>query len=133
MSTLLSFYAGAYGPTLMIDPEELGELLAIQYTFEKLALATLNKIEFCEVVSCRRDGIEALTLRLVQTTQSKALEIKGLGPNGPEFLWSNTQEEWQWCVSLVEGLVAFQKPGHQYLTRAQVDDALVELCFQETL
>ena len=133
MSTLLSFYPGAYGPTLMIDPEDLCELIAIQRAFENLASATLNRVEFCEVVLCRRDAIEALTLQLVQSAQSKALEIRGLGPNGPEFLWSNTQEGWQRCASLVEGLVAFKKPGHQYLTRLPVDDALVELCFQETL
>lgn len=35
------------------------------------------------------------------------------------------------CVCLIDGLLEGNAPGHQYLTHEGVDDALVELAFQE--
>ena len=45
------------------------------------------------------------------------------------FRWTRSQDGWEECVGLVDGLS--DGPGHQYLTIEGVDDALVELAFME--
>ena len=87
--------------------------------------------EFCQALACESEGVESLTLRVLSGKPTKALARVGEGSNGHAFTWGNTSEDWEECVAKVDGLLEQNRPGHQYLTREDLDDALVEVCYRE--
>ncbi len=132
MSILVDFYAGAYGPTLCIVPAELAELASIQLLFAGLGSGEESAADFMRALSCASSSVGALELRVSTKEPSKTFTQRGSNRLGPELWWSNTREGWQDCADLAEALIQWNKPGHQYLSK-DGDDAVIELCFRETL
>jgi hypothetical protein len=128
---LLAYYVGAYGPTIRIDSQSLENLAAVRQLFRRLASGAVQEADFAEALGCRLDSMGALIVKSVESRHAKALELQDHNAGRPVFRWSNTGEEWLEQAEKVDGLAAAQSPGHQYLTREGVDDALVELCFRE--
>lgn len=133
MSTKLEYFAGAYGPTLAIVPDDLPDLLAVQRLFARLAAGDLRTVDFLQSLHCRSESVGALIVRVVERDSPPAIVAHASSRLGPEFWWSGTHQLWQDCVDLCEGLITSESPGHQYLTRQGVDGVLVELNFRETL
>lgn len=129
--TTLAYYLGSYGPTIRIDTHALEELKAVRGLFGRLASGDVMQADVSEVLACGVDSIHALMVQASPEPHAKALELKGNGPRGPVFSWTNTFEGWLECAERVDALIASDSPGHQYLTREGVDDALVELCYKE--
>jgi hypothetical protein len=128
---LLAYYVGAYGPTIRIDSQSLEDLAAVGQLFRRLASGAVQEADFGQGLGCRLDSIAALMVRSVKTRLSKALELRYYTSGQPVFAWSNTVEEWLEQAERVDVLAVADAPGHQYLTREGVDDALVEVCFRE--
>ena len=51
-------------------------------------------------------------------------------PRGPRFEFMRYEEGWLECAELLDGLKA---PGHQYLSRGSMDEALVMFSYRENL
>lgn len=131
-SILVAYYEGAYGPTIRVDSQVWEDLVAIRDVFGRLAASdSEEEEEFCHALACDLKAVEALTLRAVRRRSGKALQRVGEGSKGYPFTWVNTCEDWQECVAKVDGLLEQNRPGHQYLTREGLDDALVEVCYME--
>jgi hypothetical protein len=68
-------------------------------------------------------------LQLVRVARRHGAELsKNRRKNA--FLWQCDDDEWQTNAELLDPFVA-GRTGHQYLTRAGVDDAVVEISFGE--
>lgn len=128
---LLDYYEGAYGPTIRVDTQTAAQLTAVRQLFQRLAAGETVQADFCEALACRAESIEALTVRSLPVEPRKTLELIRHGSHGPVFSWANALEDWEECAEKVDGLLYEDTPGHQYLTREGVDDALVELCYKE--
>lgn len=131
MSTLVSFYAGAYGPTLLVAPQSTKELESFERLLCDLAEGRVESCDLTGFLECELDSLGGLTLRTVGVAGSGRLVRSQGRPDRPSFDWSNTPEEWRDCASLVRRLREWNAAGHQYLTREGFDDALVEVSFGE--
>lgn len=127
MEALLDYYEGAYGPTIRFDSNSLDDLEALRETFRRLASGEACEVALHGMGGLSVSNLEALTLALVDVDPKVALRRLNRGL----FLWVNTREGWTRCCSLIDGLIQFNKPGHQYLTNEGLDDALVEVCLYE--
>jgi hypothetical protein len=128
---LLAYYVGAYGPTIRIDSQSMEDLVAVGQLFRRLASGAVQEADFGQALGCRLDSIGSLIVRSVESRSSKALALQYYTAGQPVFGWSNSGDEWLEQAEKVDALAAADSPGHQYLTREGVDDAVVELCFRE--
>jgi len=127
----LAYYEGAYGPTIRLDIQAVEELRAVRRLFGRLAAGEAVEDDLCTTLACRADAIHSLTVHSAPEPPAKALELRGLGRQGPMFSWTNATGEWLECAEKVDALISNDSPGHQYLTDEGLDDALVELCYKE--
>lgn len=132
-SILIDYYHGAYGPTIRIDVRSLENLLKIKHTFLMLAQAKMSEVNFHQVGAVEMTGMESLNLKLIsgKTLREKTLVLVNTTVYGPVFEWSRCSAGWIKCSGLIDGLINLNSPGHQYLTDEAVDDALIEVAFQE--
>jgi hypothetical protein len=128
---LLSYYMGSYGPTIRIDTHLPEQLLFIRDLFGRLASDGAMEEDFACAVPCRLDSIRTLLVRSTPRRLPKALELERRDSGGASFRWSNTPEDWLECAAKVGALIDSGAAGHQYLTTETIDDALVELSYQE--
>lgn len=130
---LIDYYEGAYGPTIRIDTQSTKAIERVKKIFWELALAqtferNLYNDEYLEIT-----GIKLLTLRLVTESNEKrkTLNLLQLTSQGPIFHWSKSSEGWKDCIDLIDGILKYNYPSHQYLTDENIDDALVEITYLE--
>jgi hypothetical protein len=128
---VLGYYVGAYGPTVRIDAHELEDLTAVRQLFKGLASKDVTEADFSQALGCGVRSIHSLVVRSVEQRASKVFKLEYHTPRGPVFVWSNTADGWLECAEKIDALVDKDSPGHQYLTGEGIDDALVELCYQE--
>lgn len=130
---LMDYYKGAYGPTIRVNTRSVKALTQIKGLFLELAAAKISETSFNEIGSMKVIGIKALVLKFVPESkeQKKTLKLVQVTPEGPVFHWSRSSEGWMECAGLIDGLLEYQRPAHQYLTDESVDDALVEVAFLE--
>lgn len=131
MSILVSYYPGAYGPTLLIAPQSTQELEAFERLLRDLADGNVGSRELESHLDCNLDSLSSITLRRTGMGSSTRLVRTEVGPGRTRFDWSNTADGWRDCASRVQRLRESNAAGHQYLSREGLDDALVELSFRE--
>ena len=129
--TIISFYAGAYGPMIRIDVQTEFDLERTIRTFEGLTLPAAEPVEFARAMSAYTDGLHELILRVVAPGDRMTHVRKILENHQGEriFQWSEPVETWTDCVDLVR--ILHREPGHQYLTPENVGDALIEFAYCE--
>lgn len=57
--------------------------------------------------------------------RNSAFGIRKIDTCSNSYLWKQTKEEWQFLGNLIQGLLDFKKPCHQYLSSYPSDDAIV--------
>ena len=127
MATLMDCYAGAYGVTIRFDAESLDDLRTLGEAFRRLSMGETNEVALHRLEGLRVSNLEGLTISVVGVEPDISLRLL----NGRTYLWLNTREGWERCYGLVDGLIEYNRPGHQYLTNEGIDDALVEVCLYE--
>ncbi len=130
-ASLLTYYVGAYGPTITIDVQSRGDLLIVRRSFRRLAENIGGEEDIGAALKCELDGIAALIASSVHRQPLRALQLLYSAGRVPVFNWSNTPEEWSDCLERVDNMLRKDLPGHHYLTVEGVDEALVELCYRE--
>jgi hypothetical protein len=118
------FYDGAYGPTIILIASLPAACAWLQEVFRELAdggpsrtLTTEPEVRFTNVEMIemvRRPDGPRVTLRHSDDTAEKS------------FVWSATAVGWLYLADLIQPLVD-GGVGHQYLTDAKDDVALIEL------
>src|SRR4026209_1265738 len=120
-------YIGAYGVTIRFDAESLDGLRTLGEAFRRLSTGETGEVALHRLEGLRVFNLEALTISVVDVEPDISLRLL----NGRTYLWVNTREGWERFYELVDGLIEFNRPGHQYLTNEGIDDALVEVCLYE--
>lgn len=130
---LIDYYQGSYGPVIRIDTQAAEEIIQIKNIFMELILTEVTEIRLHTDEQIKMVGMKALVLRLIPAGQErqKTLNLAHLTSEGPIFHWSKSAEGWEDCVGLLDGILKYDRPSHQYLTEEGIDDALVEVAFLE--
>lgn len=131
MTTLISYHPGAYGPTLLIAPFLREELETLERLFFDLAARKIEQRELSRALACELDSLEGITLLGTATDRNAGFRRVGDPASLPRFEWHSSPDAWTDCALLVRRLRESDAPGHQYLTREGVDDALVVVSFGE--
>jgi hypothetical protein len=129
---LISFYDGAYGPTIRIEAHSVEIIEQIRSIFLELASAGTREVELHKVEGVRTEGVKEFVLKFVpgEGEPRRTLKLVHTGSEGSVFCWSKSSEGWVECAELLDGIL-HQHPGHQYLTDEAIDDALVVVAFME--
>ena len=129
----LDLLQGADGPTLMFLMYEEAELSALRDLFLRLAKGekrnlSLRDTGIAEFISALDDLV---LVRLLDAHEpSRTVRKVQDTPRGPRFEFMRYEEGWLECAELLDGLKA---PGHQYLSRGSMDEALVMVSYRENL
>jgi hypothetical protein len=128
---LIDYYSGAYGPTIRVDCRTVGLLRAFRDQVAKLASGDLTSFRLSRMPMVRLSNLSDIRLDVVATDGTKALFRTSIPDGIAAFVWCNSAAAWERQTRLLEGLINDGGPAHQYLTRENVDDALVEVCLGE--
>lgn len=129
----VDYYQGAYGPTIRIDTHTIDELLKIKSLFLNLAESKLASVNFIDSVDACTEGLDELVLERAETTDKPDKHLRKEDQMGHlRFVWSLPSSGWTRCAGLIDGVIGYNLPSHQYLSREGVDDALIEIAFQES-
>jgi hypothetical protein len=121
------FYQGFDGPTILLvlpSREGVDWLRAVFDNLSHARPAVAIRLDAERRVSLN-PSIPRLTLQVVERQVRPALSRDSAG----NVTWSRTATEWSDASLLMEPLQ--RQAGHQYLTSADSDDALVEISFGE--
>jgi len=127
----LAYYLGAYGPTIRIDAQGREDLATVGRLFRRLAFGETSEEDVGVALGCRQDSLHSLVAVREEGRGQKALTLHEVVAGLPAFRWSQAGDDWLEHAERVDALLGSVSPGHQYLTREGVDDALVEVCFRE--
>jgi hypothetical protein len=133
---VLDYYPGAYGPTIRLGVRSLPALGTLKDLFLSMAEGKVHQLVFEEMLPARRMDLGSLTLRRLPDDQEEhgtsiTRVTLGTERDKPCFEWIRTSQGWRRCAGLVEGLINYAKPGHQYLSEEGRDNIVIELSFQE--
>ena len=130
---LLDLYDGAFGPTLRIDIPSRDLLENVTAVFDRVARKQDLKVDLAHLPFVRPGNVASLELVVDNEEHAqgggKRLRLRDRASSGNQFSWYNAPEAWKGCVDLLVGFT--DCPGHQYLTRERIDDALVEVAYLE--
>lgn len=131
---LIDYYVGAYGPTIRIDVVTENNLHKIRNLFVNFVKSPNYEIDLIKIENIKAIGIKSLLLKSIPANQKKEkkLQLVRNTENDPQFLWQMSSNNWENAVCLIQALLDdINHPGHQYLTREEIDDAVIEFCFLE--
>jgi hypothetical protein len=118
-------YDGAFGRTLLMEPQSVETVRWLRRTFLEVAESGAP-IDLAQLEGVRLRNVSHLELRLVEKPPVKRLTI--IEPD--KLVWRSTREEWTTAAELLRPL-AEGAHGHQYLTEERYDDVLIEISFGE--
>jgi len=125
----VSLYDGAYGPTLRIDLQSLAHVELLRAMLRSLRDGAHASVELSAGAAWAFDGLSELVL----TTDPRAVAGARAIRAGSEIRvgWRMSIDGWEYCLDLLDGLVADDAPGHQYLTEERKGYLLVVAAFLE--
>ena len=123
--TLISYYQGAYGSTLRIDVQDKKWLELFRRCVLLLVTGDMDeiKIDCFDNVRC----VDVKSFTLIKAQHMRYLKIS-VTKNG--FSWVQNEEELITLIGLIDGLLACDTSGHQYLT-GEDDGILIVLAYKE--
>jgi hypothetical protein len=121
------FYAGAYGPTIMLVLMSPAAVGWFQEILRELGSGGPPKTLTCD---SRVDVAHLDEIEMTTRSSGPQVALKRRGDSEVAFLWSATREGWLHLAALIQSFRAGEK-GHHYLTDDKLDDALIELSFGE--
>jgi len=127
---LIDYYTGAYGPTLRVDIKGIDGLVRLNDLFVKLANSGLQNANIQQIGRVKFSGFESIEMTLWPHRKEprKLVELVQAGDGGLAFHWTRHSEGWKEWAEMVDAL---KRPGHQYLTGKDQDDAIIEISFME--
>ena len=129
----VNYYEGAYSPWIRIDTDTLEELNTIKSIFLSLAEAGPSMVDFLDALRVTATGLDHLILERAEIpeTVDKCLVRTETERGTVSFVWSLPVREWKRCAGLIDGIIEYNRPAHQYLTHEGVDDAIVVVALKE--
>lgn len=128
----VSYYVGAYGPTIFVRVNSHHALMVMRRLFLDLSHGTLQEVRLQDIKGIVLEGFKGITLKLVTAEERKTLKVIEKSEGASYFQWARDTSGWlEGCVYMIDVIVNDKGPGHQYLTEEGIDDALIELSYQE--
>ena len=125
--TQISYYEGAYGPTIRIDVLTKTWLEFLKQCIYQLICEELNGLEIVSMGNIEiNDGLKSLVLKKVHNEQR--FKVKESNENC--FIWLQDTDELITLVGLINGLLDSDQAGHQYLTN-EGSCVLIVLAYKE--
>ena len=128
---LVSFYAGAFGPTLRIDMQTREHVALMTGIFTKLMEEPDRSTVLVVDGLWTFEGLSAIKLVSVPGSAPIGRAVAVQSPHGTRIEWRASSDGWLQCLGLLEGLTDTDEPGHQYLTEEIKGQVLVVLAFHE--
>ena len=129
LETLVTYYQGAYGPTIRVDVQSKEWLEYLKSTVTSLIEGDITEIEVGGMDSVKFSDLKSLLLRR-QDAERVSNIILDLKEDEARFVWLQSKAELVILNGLVDGLLDSKMPGHQYLTN-ECDGILVVLAYKE--
>jgi hypothetical protein len=125
----IDYYQGSYGPTIRFDIRSREQALTLQAIFLQLTTQGVTRLSLSEVEGISLSALSEFVMCVAPEESLKSLILQ----NGarPRVEWTHSVSGWQRCRDLVQALIDFDRPAHQYLTKEGIDDALVEVGLNE--
>jgi hypothetical protein len=118
---------------LRIVPSTVAALVRTRSVFASVAVGTCDHVSFAEL-----DGVRVLNLkdlRLIRVAEDlspfRVDRVKRVGSRLPVFIWAECADVWQDSVDMVNALIEYAQPGHQYLAGGGERGIEVILSFRE--
>src|SRR5712692_3469020 len=127
---VVDYYQGAYGPTIRVDLVSLESALELLNIFKALAEGTGSEVKLHELETAKVSGLREFVLRVISDGPEVERTLSVVNGENPSVCWHRSRNGWKNCVDLVQVLIDSNSPGHQYLTKEGIDDALVEVSFK---
>ncbi len=128
---LVDFYPGAYGPTIRINLNTQQQLQAFLDNLRSLASNEGVIIALEQLPNFALSGIGSFVFRTVSSTPELPKHLTVSGDQNPLIIWKQTRTGWKRAADLIDVFTTSDEPGHHYLTDEGIDDALVEVAYQE--
>jgi len=129
----IDYYPGAWGPTIRIAAQDRAGLLAFKRVLLEAARTEGYQRDLLSTLNIRAVGIDSLLVKTISSGQDPPMSLRRLpDAKTTAFEWRLSSNNWEVQAELVDGLLAQDLPGHQYLTEEGVDDALIVVAFRES-
>jgi len=130
---LLDYYDGAYGPTIRIDTQSIEALYLLKQLFMELSNSLGGAKKITDIDKVKVSGLTQLIFKnvLPKTLSKKRLLRKDNNATCTVFVLEMPSDEWVNAARLIDGMIEYGQPGHQYLSHEGIDDAILELTFME--
>ncbi|HKR22729.1 MAG TPA: hypothetical protein VJS17_09050 [Pyrinomonadaceae bacterium] len=128
---LVDLYAGAYGPTIRIILNTRQQLESFLDKLRSLASNEDVTIALEQLSNFALSGIGSFVLQTVPSIPALPKHLTVSGDHNPSIVWKQTRQEWKRAAGLIEVFTTSDEAGHHYLTDEGIDDALVEVAYQE--
>lgn len=122
------FYAGAYGPTIILIMVSSAACQWLQRVFRELSHGGSARTLTAEP-EVRIENLQTIEMVLRPDGPRVALRLRDDGA-AESFVWSATEEGWLYLADLIQSLCD-GGVGHHYLTEDKDDVALIELSYGE--
>lgn len=119
------FYAGAYGPSMLIVLRDRRSVERMQDLFVEVATDG-QPLELRWMADMFFENIDSLVLARSDDQVRRTFVREDPG----RFRWSCSAQQWHHHAALLDGF-ARGRAGHHYLTEEAHDDALIEISFGE--
>jgi hypothetical protein len=129
----IDYYEGAYGHTIRIDVRIIDDLITLKSLFLGLASDNASQLNLLDLSGVTATGLQYLILEQNDSTANLGTGLKSVTTNTGEigFIWSLPHSGWTRCGGLLQGMIDYGKPCHQYMTDEARDETIVELAFGE--
>jgi len=129
---LLDYYQSGYGPTIRIDVSSMENMENLKEVFTLLANSSGIEVDFLALENVLDTSIKKFTMKSMENCSNDLeLDFSNADTNNITLDWAMPTHEWERVVGLVQGLIDFDKPAHQYLTNEDHDEVVLELAYME--
>ena len=126
-NTILDYYHGAYGHTVRIDVQSKEWLNVFKTEIIKLINNTISEIGVHKMKNVII--LTSFELRLFKIDDNQEPTVIEKNENNKKVVnWIQNKSQLNKIVGLIDGLLASDNPGHQYLVE---EDIIIELAYLE--
>ena len=127
MKTIIDFYKGAYGPTIIISVKEKDWLIWFRNEIAKLKESNSYNINLIDGERVFHERI--VSVRILKSNEHLLLRTKTKNKTDAVFMWYLDDEKIEDIIDSVDNLIYADGPGHYYFHEGR--PALVEFSYKE--
>jgi hypothetical protein len=128
--TIIDFYEGAYGHTIRIDVHSKSWLIKFRQSIARLSNNDTENIDISTMEDVQVLGVSSFNLSKTVKPVSPSIYSRIDQEGSISIFWLQDNQELITLTRLINSLIDYDKPGHQYLTNNE-KELIVELAYKE--